>query len=289
MNKSCLFVFNLFLSLLILSILKTNVFALELSPNIVISPKVIVQGDPVLIEIISTSSPKQIYFDSQNIPVFMYEGKPHGLIGIDIRQKIGTYEIKTIFTDGTEITTPIIVNEREKIEAPLGIPEKLGGNTPVAATNLVNNLAKENATLINLRTGRKAFWIKPFRGPLATLSVTDPYGYNRKTGEYTIVHKGTDFHAEEGTKVYAMNRGVVRIARTYTIYGKTIVVDHGFGLNTLYMHLSKIYVNVGELVLPGQLIGLSGKTGYAEIPHLHISVKINGISIDPEKFLEFFK
>jgi murein DD-endopeptidase MepM/ murein hydrolase activator NlpD len=54
------------------------------------------------------------------------------------------------------------------------------------------------------------------------------------------------------------------------------------------MHLSRIKVNVGELVLPGQVIGLSGKTGYAEDPHLHISIRIGGISIDPIKFLSLF-
>jgi murein DD-endopeptidase MepM/ murein hydrolase activator NlpD len=82
---------------------------------------------------------------------------------------------------------------------------------------------------------------------------------------------------------------VVRVARTFQIYGKTVVVDHGFGVMTFYMHLSKIKVNVGELVLPGQLIGFSGETGYAESPHLHITVRINNVSIDPIKFLDLFK
>ena len=87
----------------------------------------------------------------------------------------------------------------------------------------------------------------------------------------------------------AMNRGVVRIARTGISYGKTIVVDHGLGLQTFYLHLSKIKVNVGELVLPGQIIGLSGQTGYTDAPHLHLSIRLNGVSIDPMKFMEFFK
>jgi len=253
-----------------------------------ISPAMIVQGDPIFLTVNSTSSPIKIYFNGKNIPIFKYLGKPRGLIPVDIHQSPGVYNIEVFLLNGEKIIEPITVTEREKIEAPLGIPEKLGGNTPAAATNLVNNLAKENATLVNLRTGTKAFWTKSFRAPLATLTITDPYGYNRKTGEYTIAHKGTDFHADVGTKVYAMNRGVIRVAHTYTIYGKTIIVDHGLGLNTLYMHLSKIYVNVGELVLPGQVIGLSGMSGYADQPHLHLSVKIDGISIDPVIFLKFF-
>ena len=55
------------------------------------------------------------------------------------------------------------------------------------------------------------------------------------------------------------------------------------------MHLSKIKVNVGELVEQGQIIGLSGSTGYATGPHLHLTIRINNISIDPMKFLELFK
>ncbi|MFA6095419.1 MAG: M23 family metallopeptidase, partial [Candidatus Paceibacterota bacterium] len=70
---------------------------------------------------------------------------------------------------------------------------------------------------------------------------------------------------------------------------RTIVVDHGLGLMTFYMHLSKIFVNEGELVLPGQVIGLSGDTGYAERPHLHLTVRIGGVSIDPVRFMGLFK
>ena len=85
-----------------------------------------------------------------------------------------------------------------------------------------------------------------------------------------------------------MNRGIVRMAEETRNYGKTIVIDHGQGLMTMYMHLSKIYVNVGEMVKKSQKIGLSGMTGYVESPHLHISVRINGTSIDPIKFLELW-
>ena len=85
-----------------------------------------------------------------------------------------------------------------------------------------------------------------------------------------------------------MNRGVVRLAKTFRNYGKTIVVDHGLGVMTFSMHLSKIYVGAGELVKKGQLIGLSGETGYAAKPHLHLTVRIGGISVDPVVFLDFF-
>jgi murein DD-endopeptidase MepM/ murein hydrolase activator NlpD len=86
-----------------------------------------------------------------------------------------------------------------------------------------------------------------------------------------------------------MNRGVVRLSKKLNTYGNTVVVDHGLGLMTMYMHLSKREVVEGQLVLRGQEIGKSGQTGYAEMPHLHVSIRIAGISIDPMKFMDFFK
>lgn len=251
-------------------------------------PKEILQGEPLMVTI-SGPKPATITFDGTAYTPFEYQGAWRALVGIDLYKKPGEYALSVTHTDGFIEKQTITVTKRQMYTAPLGIPEKLGGNTPAAATKLVGNLAKENALLSGLRTGTHAFWKEAFRFPLAEHVVTDDYGYSRQTVGNSIAHKGTDFRAAEGSRVMAMNRGVVRFARTTSVYGKAIVVDHGLGLQTLYLHLSKIYVNEGELVLPGQTIGLSGSTGYAEHPHLHISVKIRGVSIDPMKFLELFK
>ena len=183
----------------------------------------------------------------------------------------------------------IAVKAREKPEEPLGIPEKLGGNSSASQKTLISTLASENNTINHLRSISKKLWPEGFKEPLAESIITDAYGYTRITGNYSIAHKGADFRAAEGTAVKAMGRGVVRLAQTFRNYGKTIAIDHGLGLLTFYMHLSKIFVNEGELVRQGQLIALSGQSGYAETPHLHISVKIDGASIDPGKFLDLLK
>jgi murein DD-endopeptidase MepM/ murein hydrolase activator NlpD len=247
----------------------------------------VTQGNPFMIEL--EAMPASATLDGKTLPVFTYQGKPTVLLGVDLKKTPGTYPLLITKKDGSKETREITVLPRDTYEAPLGIPEKLGGNTTSSAQTLVSSLSKENAILANLRTGTKAFWTKPFVSPIQKPIVTDPYGYTRDTVGYQIAHKGTDFRASIGTSVYAMNRGVVRLVRNSPVYGKEIVVDHGFGIQTLYMHLSKIQVNTGELVLPGQLIGKSGDTGYAEAPHLHISVKVQKISIDPEAFLELFK
>ena len=264
--------------------------------EIEVVPSVVMQGEPIKISVVnlqngisikSATIKTSIKTSIKNRPLsfFIYEGTPTALAGIDLYDKPGIYEIRVNLSDGNSIVSKVEVVERKKIEMPLGIPLKLGGNTPESQNKLVSSLSNENAILNNVRSGNKSFWTNKFSNPIAELFITDGYGYSRKTGEYSIAHKGVDFRAKEGTPVMAMNRGVIRLARTFRVYGKTVVVDHGLGLQTLYIHLSKIKVNEGELVLPGQLVGLSGKTGYAEYPHLHLSVKIKGISVDPMKFL----
>lgn len=256
--------------------------------SISISPERPLQGEPLSITVSATTSVQSIYFDSKKLSTFTYKGNPTAFYGIDLYKKSGTSTVKVIFTDGRTITKEVFITARKKEEAPLGIPQKLGGNTAASATKLVDTLALENAGLLNLRTGTKTFWTEKFGYPVTNPIVTDHYGYQRQTGQYSIAHKGTDFRAKEGVEILAMNRGVVRVAREGRNYGKTIVVDHGLGVQTFYMHLSKINVNVGELVQKGQVIGLSGGTGYADQPHLHLTVRINDVSIDPIKFLELF-
>jgi murein DD-endopeptidase MepM/ murein hydrolase activator NlpD len=257
-----------------------------------ISPQQIIQGEPLLVQIngtTGTSTIKKIIFDKKSVGIFLYRDKPSALIGIDLNKKPGQYELFVELTNGQILKETITVGKREKIEAPLSIPAKLGGDTKASQEKLISTLADENKSLASARTGAKAFWTEAFVQPLKEIFITDEYGYSRKTGAYSIPHKGVDYRATEGTPVTAMNRGVVRIAKTYRNYGKTVVVDHGLGLMTFYMHLSKINVNAGELVKPGQLIGLSGQTGYAETSHLHLTVRINGSSIDPVKFATLFQ
>ncbi len=260
--------------------------------SISIIPTRIIQGEPILTQIndLNVSELKNITFNEKSLGIFSYHSKPSAFIGIDLNQKPGTYKLVTTLTNGKKLTKNITILARPKIEAPLGIPEKLGGNTEEAVTNVVSTMAKESQTLLGIKTASTALWNVPFHFPLAgKITVTDPYGYIRQTVGVSINHKGTDFHADEGTPVLAMNSGIVRIAKQYEIYGNTIVIDHGLGLMTIYMHLSKIKVTPGEKVKIGQIIALSGHTGYADSPHLHITIRINDVSIDPMKFMALFK
>ncbi len=257
-------------------------------PSVEVKPARIMQGEPALVTIhglTSVSAVRSATWNGKPFGIFLYDSKPGGFIAADIGQRPGTYDVVVSLKDGTSLRAAVRVDERPKLEAPLGIPEKLGGNTTAAEQALLKALAQENAALAALKSGTKSYWTGGFRYPVRNPVVTDAYGYSRLTVGSVITHKGTDFRASLGTPVYSMNRGVVRYAKTTRAYGNMVVVDHGLGLMTLYLHLSKIKVNPGELVERGQLVGLAGDTGYAEAPHLHLSVKVNGISIDPMKFM----
>jgi murein DD-endopeptidase MepM/ murein hydrolase activator NlpD len=259
--------------------------------SIIVIPETVRQGEPVriVIENIGTSTVESLRFNSKSLDVFTHEDKPSALVGIDLKATPGTYPIKLALSDGRRIEKDLVVGKRQIVTAPLGIPDNLGGNTPEAAQNLVTTLAEENAILAAVPTEKRKLWDGEFEYPLkGKIVVTDEYGYTRSTVNTSVSHKGTDFRATPGAPVYAMNSGKVVLAREFRNYGYTIVIDHGFGVQTLYMHLSVLEVREGDKVIRGQLIAKSGKTGYAEFPHLHISIKIGGVSIDPLKFLELF-
>ncbi|MFP4168747.1 MAG: M23 family metallopeptidase [Desulfonatronovibrionaceae bacterium] len=94
-------------------------------------------------------------------------------------------------------------------------------------------------------------------------------------------HRGVDFRAAEGKEIKACNSGEVVLTGSFFFGGKTVIIDHGAGIQSLYMHLSKISVNQGEMVDKGSLVGLAGNTGRATGPHLHFGICVWGEMVDP--------
>jgi murein DD-endopeptidase MepM/ murein hydrolase activator NlpD len=100
-----------------------------------------------------------------------------------------------------------------------------------------------------------------------------------------VFHSGVDISVPYGTRVEAPSDGIVMQAGVESGYGNQIVVDHGFGMNTKYGHLSKIFVVVGQEVKRGQVIGAVGMTGRTTGPHLHYEVIVNDTPVNPMKYL----
>ena len=128
-------------------------------------------------------------------------------------------------------------------------------------------------------------FILPVRG-----RVTSPFGWRtHPIFKSRIFHTGIDYAVPTGTPIKASNSGKVIYSGWYGGYGKVVILDHGnyngSPTTTLYAHMSKTKVSVGESVSQGQVIGLSGSTGYSTGPHCHFEVRINGKPQNPNKFL----
>ncbi len=260
---------------------------LELS----VSPSTIRQGDPALVSVsgLGTTTVESLSFNGKRIGTFTHNGKTSAFVGIDLRMATGSYPLVATLNDGRKVEGKLVVTPREIVQAPLGIPDKLGGNTAESEKELVSTLVQEGALISAVPTSPNKLWEGNFRVPVGEpVVITDTYGYSRLTGASSISHKGTDFRAKVGTPIYAMNSGEIRFNQFLRNYGNTIIIDHGLGLHSIYMHLSESLVTLGQRVEKGQLIAKSGDTGYTLGPHLHLTIRINGISIDPQKFLELF-
>lgn len=129
-----------------------------------------------------------------------------------------------------------------------------------------------------------------FDGPMA-LPATAPmnarFGSRRSYngGTFSSFHSGADFAGAAGTPVLAAAAGRVVLADVLHVRGLSVVIDHGWGVYTDYSHMSNRYVNIGEFVQSGQVIGVVGSSGRATGAHLHWELWINGIPVDPMQWV----
>jgi murein DD-endopeptidase MepM/ murein hydrolase activator NlpD len=123
-------------------------------------------------------------------------------------------------------------------------------------------------------------WMLPSPGRFSTM-----FGEKRiRNGRAVGRHRGLDIAAKKGVPVLAAADGKVALAGSYRKHGGTVVIDHGMGVTSLYLHLSAIHAKKGEMVKQGDLIGEVGSTGVATGPHLHWSVYVQGTPVEPLLF-----
>jgi len=128
-------------------------------------------------------------------------------------------------------------------------------------------------------------WKGSFTRPVEA-KISDVFGVQRVfNGTVQSTHQGLDFRVPAGTPVAAVNRGRIILARPLFFEGNCVVIDHGQGLLTLYLHLSKFTIKEGDTVEKGQPIALSGGTGRATGPHLHLAVRWQGVYLNPAGLL----
>jgi hypothetical protein len=209
---------------------------------------------------------------------------------------------------GNDVTSPVVVQFPKKEqphytqhELPLDdkfIQKVVNELDPNGSGDMVQRFVKinnemrkaNNKTLSDLRlkTADHFLWSQTFlRQPgaknEATFADHRVYLYKgQKIDEQT--HLGYDLAVTQHVGVQASNDGIVVYAAPLGIYGNCIVVDHGYGLQTIYGHLSQIQVKEGDTVKRGQVMGLSGMTGMAGGDHIHFTMQLDGVQIDPKSW-----
>ncbi len=161
----------------------------------------------------------------------------------------------------------------------LRVPEKMVSFPPRILKRVLDDQKAIRRACSRIRP--VIYWKGAFIWPVRS-KILSPFGLRRFfNGEPRSPHSGVDIRAMENTPIKSPNAARVALVRDCYLSGKTVVLDHGGGLFTLYAHLSRVLVRKGQMVKKGQIIGLSGATGRVTGPHLHWGVSLLGKRVDP--------
>lgn len=220
--------------------------------------------------------------------ILQVDNNGYFLFGFD-RDAKGTYYIKIKYSDGKSETKKLELPERKyKIQKIDNMDQKL----VTAPDYELDRIANERKTIKQARKeiGKidSALFYTGFTKPVRGGRITGIFGSQRiLNGVKKSPHNGLDIAAPEGTSVYAMTDGIVRLTgKNYYYNGNFVFIDHGQGLSSLYLHMSRLNVKDGQIVKKGVKIGEVGTTGRSTGPHLHWSVQWYNKRIDPECLLK---
>lgn len=254
-------------------------------------PSRLVNGSPVLFRVVSSERLESLsgkWLEHDVFFSFDQAGKTwYGIAGISLETKPGKYSLvlngKTV--KGREVSFQKLVVVAKAKYPKIAVTVAKQYTEPSPEQLLEINQEKTLKQQVFSRTGPEREWAGKFLPPV-NAPISDVFGTARTfNGEVQSVHQGLDYRVPAGTPVDALNAGTVLLARALFFEGDCIVLDHGQGLMTIYMHLSEMKVKEGEQVARGQEIASSGGTGRATGPHLHVAVRWQGIYLDPERLL----
>jgi murein DD-endopeptidase MepM/ murein hydrolase activator NlpD len=268
--------------------------------TVVNQPTRLVNGTPVLFRVttpqpVRTLSGKwlgheiEFSFDATHKQWF-------ALAGVSLETKPGTYPLELHAEDLSEqstgssagealsFATNIRVERQRYPRAVLKVPPRYTAPSPEDQREIEQDKETKAEAFKTLSPDRE--WNGPFAPPV-NAAISDVFGVERVfNGSVESTHQGLDFRVPAGTSVAAVNSGRVILAGPLFFEGNCVMIDHGQGLLTLYLHLSKFSVKKGDNVKKGQEIGLSGGTGRATGPHLHLAVRWQGVYLNPQVLLK---
>ncbi|MEK6691702.1 MAG: M23 family metallopeptidase [Nitrospirota bacterium] len=247
--------------------------------EVTLKPDILKQGDVLVISITAPDGNLQSTFMDKRLHFFKTEsGNYIALAGIDMKTTPGEYPL-TLFYDNKKIFERYMkISQASFGIQRLTLPKDKVDLTP----EILKRVSIEQTRLSALwPVINEKLWKGRFIMPVNS-SITSAFGMKRIINkEERSPHSGIDIKADEGTPIAAPNNGRVALIDDQFFGGKTIVIDHGYGIYSIFNHLSKIAVSDGQLVKRGKIIGYTGSTGRATGPNLHWGVRLQRERINP--------
>jgi murein DD-endopeptidase MepM/ murein hydrolase activator NlpD len=221
-------------------------------------------------------------WNDRSIPLFVQsDGKKFGLMPVSVKDRPGPAAIEFLSKDGTALTT-----EKFLVRATRFPSENVRLSPEIEA---LHSTPDEIKLLTDFRNGVSdlRFWRDPLAPPVDGC-VTSPFGVKRMhngkpTGEY---HGGVDQRTPEGEAIRAIADGTIVFAKKFNVLGNAVGIDHGQGLGSMYLHMSKVAIADGTPVKKGDVLGYAGSTGRSTGPHLHWVLYANGVNVNPAQWVK---
>ncbi|MCX7787931.1 MAG: M23 family metallopeptidase [Spirochaetes bacterium] len=286
----------------------TLLFCLFLVPAsseaLVYTPQEVFLGDPLPIRIYTNPRVQEVtiqIWDDEVKKTLLIEGKAFrireeeeatlwvGLVGIPTVTRPGSYRIEIRMGEGAQVV-PLSVLGKPFIHEEIALNREMTKLRTEEDARKVKEM-KELLERVSQFNVQSIHQLKPFRMPVEGFRRTSLFGDRRKyryaDGNMDqSIHTGIDFATPRGTPVGASAAGRVAFAGPRILTGNTVVLEHLPGVYTLYYHLDRIDVKEGNQVKEGERIGTSGATGLITGPHLHWEVRVGGIPVNPDAFLQ---
>jgi len=243
-------------------------------------------GQAVVVDIPSEPELEAVTLEwqAQEIQMAPAEAGWFALLGVDLEVTPGPYEVAAVFQYAgnrqARRTLALTVTPKEYPTTRLTVEPKYVELSPANQQRAAQDKQRIDAAYAT--TAAEPYWTADFIVPIPGVTGGRNFGQRRVFNDQPRApHSGADLTAAEGTEVRATNRGRVVLTGDFFFNGKAVFVDHGMGVLSMYLHLSKILVAEGQIVERGELLGLAGATGRVTGPHLHWGVKVTGARVDP--------
>ncbi len=260
-------------------------------PDVTVAPWPAVQGQTVVVEA-ETGGALMLTAQllGQDLAFTPGDEGYWALAGVDPLTPPGSYVLSLSATEGS---TGDRLTMQETLSVTAGTFSTYNVVVPAERQSLlapeVSVAEHEIVDAVFAGVSQARLWEGRFDAPLeGELRVTAQFGQRRSYsgGPVTSYHAGLDCGADKGEPVHATARGTVVLAEKLQVRGRAVILDHGLGVFTGYWHLSQIDVTVGQVVEPGEVVGLVGSSGLSTGPHLHWEMRVLGVPVDPVQWTE---